>query len=74
MLLAWGWDSSAAKRAQEAEELDEADASAEAEDGAFPVPPMDLPHYHGIGLSPEGSATGPSAATQAAAAKEVTGA
>jgi hypothetical protein len=35
---------------------------------------MDLPHYHGIGVFPEGSATGPPAATEAAAAKEVTGA
>jgi NADH-quinone oxidoreductase subunit H len=74
MLLAWAWDSSAAKRAQEAEELNETDAAAEAQAGAFPVPPMDLPHYHGIGVFPEGSATGPPAATEAAAAKEVTGA
>jgi hypothetical protein len=35
---------------------------------------MDLPHYHGIGVVPEGSAAGPPAATEAAAAKEVTGA
>jgi NADH-quinone oxidoreductase subunit H len=74
MLLAWAWDSSAAKRAQAAEDLDEADASAEAEAGAFPVPPMDLPHYHGIGIHPEGSASGEPPATEAAAAKEVTGA
>jgi NADH-quinone oxidoreductase subunit H len=74
MLLAWAWDSSAAKRAQEAEELNETDAAAETQAGAFPVPPMDLPHYHGIGVFPEGSATGPPAATEAAAAKEVTGA
>jgi NADH-quinone oxidoreductase subunit H len=74
MLLAWAWDSSAAKRAQAAEDLDEADASAEAEAGAFPVPPMDLPHYHGVGIHPEGSATGEPPATEAAAAKEVTGA
>jgi NADH-quinone oxidoreductase subunit H len=74
LLLAWAWDSSAAKRAQAAEELDEADASAEAEAGAFPVPPMDLPHYHGVGVHPEGSAPDEPPATQAAAAKEVTGA
>src|SRR5580698_2524067 len=74
MLLAWAWDSSAAKRAQAAEELDAADASAEAEAGAFPVPPMDLPHYHGVGVHPEGSASGEPPATEAAAAKEVTGA
>ena len=74
LLLAWAWDSSAAKRAQAAEDLDEADASAEAEAGAFPVPPMDLPHYHGVGIHPEGSASGEPPATEAAAAKEVTGA
>jgi NADH-quinone oxidoreductase subunit H len=74
MLLAWAWDSSAAKRAEAAEELDEADASAEAEAGAFPVPPMDLPHYHGVGVHPQGSASDETPATEAAAAKEVTGA
>jgi NADH-quinone oxidoreductase subunit H len=74
MLLAWAWDSSAAKRAEAAEELDEADASAEADAGAFPVPPMDLPHYHGVGVHPQGSASGETPATEAAAAKEVTGA
>jgi NADH-quinone oxidoreductase subunit H len=74
MLLAWGWDSSAARRSQQAEELDEADVEAEAEAGAFPVPPMDLPHYHGVGVHPQASATGPPPQTEAAAAKEVTGA
>jgi NADH-quinone oxidoreductase subunit H len=72
MLLAWAWDTAAAKRAQAAEEQDEADTEVEA--GAFPVPPMDLPHYHGIGVTPGGSATGPPPATDAAATKEVTGA
>jgi NADH-quinone oxidoreductase subunit H len=75
MLLAWAWDSSAAKRAQQAEEADEADTAAEAEEGAFPVPPMDLPHYHGVGVTPgEPAAPARSSATEAAAAKEVTGA
>jgi NADH-quinone oxidoreductase subunit H len=74
LLLAWAWDSSAAKRAQEAEELDAADESAAAEAGAFPVPPMDLPHYHGVGVHPQGSAPDEPPATEAAAAKEVTGA
>jgi NADH-quinone oxidoreductase subunit H len=74
LLLAWAWDSSAAKRAQEAEELDAADESAAAEAGAFPVPPMDLPHYHGVGVRPQGSAPDEPPATEAAAAKEVTGA
>jgi NADH-quinone oxidoreductase subunit H len=49
--------------------------------GAFPVPPMDLPHYRGIGVT-VGTSAGPVAAapgsagpvTAADAAKEVTGA
>ncbi|HEY2692417.1 MAG TPA: NADH-quinone oxidoreductase subunit NuoH [Streptosporangiaceae bacterium] len=71
MLLAWGWDTSAAKRAQEESEADAAEA--EAEPGAFPVPPMDLPHYHGIGVYVERS-IGASPESSAAEAKEVTGA
>ena len=73
MLLAWAWDSTAAKRAQEESELDAAEAEAEAEAGAFPVPPMDLPHYHGIGVYVERS-IGASPESSAAEAKEVTGA
>jgi NADH-quinone oxidoreductase subunit H len=74
LLLAWAWDSSAAERAEAAEELDEADASAEAEAASFPVPPIDLPHYHGVGVHPQDSVPGSPPATEAAAAKEVTGA
>jgi NADH-quinone oxidoreductase subunit H len=74
LLLAWGWDVSAANRARRAEELDEADAAAETEAASFPVPPMDLPHYHGVGVTPAGSTPVPSAATEAASRKEVTGA
>jgi NADH-quinone oxidoreductase subunit H len=75
MLLAWAWDTSVARRAEQAEEAGEADAAAEA--GAFPVPPMDLPHYHGVGITPGEPAAatgGPPPATGAAATKEVTGA
>ena len=43
--IAFGWESAsqraARQRATEDEELDELDA------GVFPVPPLDLPHYHG---------------------------
>ena len=74
LLLAWGWDVSAANRARRAEELDEADTAAETEAASFPVPPMDLPHYHGVGVTPAGSTPVPSAATEAASRKEVTGA
>jgi hypothetical protein len=64
------------------------DAGAEAEDaaepadggaGAFPLPPMDLPHYHGVGVTsgaPQASVAPGSAgpATVADTAREVTGA
>jgi NADH-quinone oxidoreductase subunit H len=74
LLLAWGWDVSAAARLRRAEEIEAAETSAEAEAATFPVPPMDLPHYHGIGVTPSGSSPAPSAATEAAMRKEVTGA
>ena len=73
MLLAWAWDSTAAKRAEQEAQTDAAEAEAEAEPGAFPVPPMDLPHYHGIGVYVERSIGG-SPESSAAEAKEVTGA
>jgi NADH-quinone oxidoreductase subunit H len=73
MLLAWAWDTSAAKRAQEESEADAAEDEAEAEAGVFPVPPMDLPHYHGVGVYVERS-IGASPESSAAEAKEVTGA
>jgi NADH-quinone oxidoreductase subunit H len=46
LALAFGWDISAqrAARRRAAEE----EAPAEQDVGAFPVPPMDLPHYHGL--------------------------
>jgi NADH-quinone oxidoreductase subunit H len=52
VLLLWGIDArvSARARAQEAEQL--ADEAAARTAGSFPVPPMDLPHYHGVGVSP----------------------
>jgi NADH-quinone oxidoreductase subunit H len=70
MLLIWSFDAAAQRRAREAEEQDEADAASEAERG-FPVPPMDLPHYHG-----SGPATAPVAAPadDDTTIKEVTGA
>jgi NADH-quinone oxidoreductase subunit H len=73
-----------AQRKQRLAEEEEAEAEARvAEHGpAFPVPPLDLPHYHGIGVSPAGSSTAVSSPdssrqppqTEADAAKEVTGA
>jgi len=74
MLLAWAWDSAAVSRARQAAELDEADARAEAEAASYPVPPADLPHYHGIGVQPPAAAAAPAVAADTAAPKEVTGA
>ena len=76
-------DAAAQRRAQAAEEAaatagqplstDEPDA----DDGGpgFPVPPMDLPHYHGIGvdMSPSEVTPGESGESRATT-KEVTGA
>jgi NADH-quinone oxidoreductase subunit H len=73
----------AAQRKQDAAEEEEAELEADlAENGpAFPTPPLDLPHYHGIGVSPSGSSTAvadPDSSrpplTEADSAKEVTGA
>jgi NADH-quinone oxidoreductase subunit H len=72
----------AAARAERgaAEEAAEA-GQPDRETGAFPLPPMDLPHYHGVGVT-VGTSSGPAAvapgsagpATVADTAKEVTGA
>ena len=56
MVLAWMWDSAAQQRAARfaaAETTDVSEAGqavAMGPDTHFPVPPMDLPHYHGVGL------------------------
>jgi len=82
LLLLWfGWEASAQRAARLAEEQDESDAAELAEHGpSFPTPPMDLPHYHGIGLEPiaedpAGLAAGRGgSSSDPAATKEVTGA
>jgi NADH-quinone oxidoreductase subunit H len=48
VVLAWMWDSMSQQRAAEYE-AGRAQAAG-GEHPAFPVPPMDLPHYHGQGL------------------------
>jgi NADH-quinone oxidoreductase subunit H len=68
----WAWDVAEARRAEQAAELDEAQEEAEAAAGAFPVPPLDLPHYHGIGVFDAGAPV--PAGTADSAGKEVTGA
>jgi NADH-quinone oxidoreductase subunit H len=72
MLLAWAWDVAEANRAKRAAEIGEAEAKAEADANAFPIPPLDLPHYHGVGLYPESIPAGP--ATADSTRTEVTGA
>jgi len=69
MLLAWAWDVTEANRAKQAAELDAAEAGAEADARAFPIPPLDLPHYHGVGLAQESVPM-----TTDSTGKEVTGA
>ena len=61
--LVWMWDSAAQQRAARYATPAEADdqpgqagpAPAAASASSFPVPPMDLPHYHGIGIDREAS-------------------
>ena len=71
--LAWAWDVAEARRAQQAEEIEAAEAQAEAAAGAFPVPALDLPHYRGIGVF-AGDIPAAPAETAGRAGNEVTGA
>jgi NADH-quinone oxidoreductase subunit H len=73
MLLAWGWDVAEVRRARRAAEIEAEDAAAEQDARAFPIPPLDLPHYHGVGLFAEGSEAAPPA-TVDSTGKGVTGA
>ncbi len=73
MLLAWAWDMTEANRAKRAAEIDTAEADAQADARAFPIPPLDLPHYHGVGVFAEGAPAVPPA-TADSTGKEVTGA
>jgi NADH-quinone oxidoreductase subunit H len=89
MVLAWMWDSAAQQRALRYAAAETADVSeagqavAMGPDTHFPVPPMDLPHYHGVGLGgPPGLDAGASHASASHAgashtetsSREVTGA
>jgi NADH-quinone oxidoreductase subunit H len=77
LALAWMWDSAAQQRAMRY--ATEEDSAEEAEVGHvaygatdFPVPPLDLPHYHGVGVQ-----AGPGLSDishQDTSSKEVTGA
>ncbi len=57
--LAWMWDSAAQQRAARyaapAEAAGQPGQAATTAATSFPVPPLDLPHYHGIGIDNEAS-------------------
>jgi len=78
LALVWMWDSAAQQRA--ARYATEEDSAEEAEAGqvaygatTFPVPPMDLPHYHGVGLA-GGTGLEAGVSHTEASSREVTGA
>ena len=68
VLLAWRWDTAVMRRAELAEEIDA--QAREPGETAFPVPPLDLPHYHGA----LGQPAAPAAPAGTDGVKEVTGA
>ena len=87
MALAWSWDTASTRQqaapdaaGQDQEEEAAAEGGRTARPGgSFPVPPLDLPHYHGTGVTPAVTG-GPAApgsageATVADTAKEVSSA
>jgi NADH-quinone oxidoreductase subunit H len=78
VILVWAWDSAAQQRAMKyAAPPAAADPfiAGEARDAesAFPVPPLDLPHYHGVGLD-AGFGVEAGASPSDTSSKEVTGA
>jgi NADH-quinone oxidoreductase subunit H len=78
LLALWlGWEASAQRSARAVEAEEESAAEREREHGpAFPIPPMDLPHYHGVGPGVSGLSVGAPAAgpDDSSTTKEVTGA
>jgi NADH-quinone oxidoreductase subunit H len=63
----WAWDAAAVRRKSAEEEqraAEEAAIEADPMAGGFPVPPMDLPHYRGIGVQPSPGAAVPSGPTR----------
>ena len=64
LAIAWAADSAAERRRRLRTEGPEPPPAAGGEGVAFPVPPMDLPHYHGVGVTvPAGRALGGDGAT-----------
>ncbi len=78
LLALWiGWEYATQRAARAAEAEEENAAAHEREHGpAFPIPPLDLPHYHGIGPGVAGlPAEAPAAGSEdTSTTKEVTGA
>jgi NADH-quinone oxidoreductase subunit H len=77
LLLAWRGDVAAERRRAAREERDEPGGLGEpgGAGAGFPVPPLDLPHYHGVGVVvPTGGSRPGEGDTAAGAVKEVTGA
>jgi NADH-quinone oxidoreductase subunit H len=90
IVIAVSWDVAAERRASRAAEAESAALEAEPEPGGipssrtrmtYPVPPLDLPHYHGVGVTGAASPAGPAPRAAAVAGagdangtKEVTGA
>ena len=57
LIILWRWESaaeSAARLAKEAEDEREAEAGEAPPAAPFPTPPLDLPHYHGVGSASPG--------------------
>jgi NADH-quinone oxidoreductase subunit H len=56
LLLLWRWEAAGERAEREAAEAEEEALAEEeaAEPAPFPTPPLDLPHYHGIGIAATG--------------------
>ena len=75
LLLAWRGDVAAERRRAAREEEKETAGQPAGAGAGFPVPPLDLPHYHGVGVVvPTGGSRPGEGDTPAGTVKEVTGA
>jgi NADH-quinone oxidoreductase subunit H len=75
LLLAWRGDVAAERRRSATEKEREARGEPAGAGAGFPVPPLDLPHYHGVGVVvPTGGSRPGEGDTPAGTVKEVTGA
>ena len=50
LMIVWVWETGAERRRTRLESLSQPEPPDEAQPG-FPVPPLDLPHYHGVGTA-----------------------